>query len=229
MLPHDSQLCLDPRLRVSNLMIPKCKVMNSKKKPLWLTFNNFDVYGKSCTLFSFFLLRGWIFFLLLSPLPVGEKIMVMFKSGKYTILCILKKIFSFNSWISPLSLPTPHLPPKGDDLRQDQMTLQIIRFVDALWIKNGLDLRMSPYRCVSTGNELGMLEIVTAANTIANIQKGSGGYAGKIFSFSSQFNDIELIRLYHIYIVDENYFYFFVLVMNPHHKLIIITLRCIWS
>ena len=58
------------------------------------------------------------------------------------------------------------------------MTLQIIRFVDALWVKEGLDLRMSPYRCVSTGNELGMLEIVLGANTIANIQKGQSGYSG---------------------------------------------------
>lgn len=42
----------------------------------------------------------------------------------------------------------------------------------------GLDLRMSPYRCVSTGNELGMLEIVLGANTIANIQKNQAGYSG---------------------------------------------------
>ena len=53
--------------------------MNSKKKPLWLAFDNVD--------------------------PMGEKIMVMFKSG--------------------------------DDLRQDQMTLQLIRFVDKLWIAEG--------------------------------------------------------------------------------------------
>ena len=36
----------------------------------------------------------------------------------------------------------------------------------------------SPYRCDSTGNELGMLEIVTGANTIANIQKDQSGYTG---------------------------------------------------
>ena len=79
MLPSNSQLALDPRLRVGNLKIEKCKVMNSKKKPLWLAFDNVD--------------------------PMGEKIMVMFKSG--------------------------------DDLRQDQMTLQLIRFVDKLWIAEG--------------------------------------------------------------------------------------------
>ena len=59
----------------------------------------------------------------------------------------------------------------GDDLRQDQMTLQIIRYMDKIWRKEGLDLRMTPYQCVSTGDELGMLEIVTDSNTTAGIHK----------------------------------------------------------
>ena len=33
----------------------------------------------------------------------------------------------------------------GDDLRQDQLTLQLLRSMDALWRARGLDLRMSPY------------------------------------------------------------------------------------
>lgn len=36
----------------------------------------------------------------------------------------------------------------GDDLRQDQLTLQILGIMDGLWKEHGLDLRMSPYLCV---------------------------------------------------------------------------------
>lgn len=40
-----------------------------------------------------------------------------------------------------------------------------------LWKKGGLDLRMLPYGCVGTGNELGMIEVVKKSETTANIQK----------------------------------------------------------
>ena len=57
----------------------------------------------------------------------------------------------------------------GDDLRQDQLTLQILGLMDRLWKSEGLDLHMSAYRCISTGNEIGMLEIVGNSATLANI------------------------------------------------------------
>lgn len=59
----------------------------------------------------------------------------------------------------------------GDDLRQDMLTLQMIRIMDKLWKNEGLDLRMSPYGCISTEHRVGMIEIVLNAETIANIQK----------------------------------------------------------
>lgn len=48
----------------------------------------------------------------------------------------------------------------GDDLRQDTVTLQLIKVMDAIWRAEGLDLRLSPYRCLSTWHDGGMLEIV---------------------------------------------------------------------
>ncbi|EGG24544.1 phosphatidylinositol-4,5-diphosphate 3-kinase [Cavenderia fasciculata] len=63
----------------------------------------------------------------------------------------------------------------GDDLRQDILTLQILRTMDKFWKNGGLDLRLQPYKCVSTGDGIGMLEVVLNANTIANINKDAGG------------------------------------------------------
>lgn len=64
----------------------------------------------------------------------------------------------------------------GDDLRQDMLTLQMIRIMDRLWKNAGLDLRMNPYGCISTGNRVGLIEVVLNADTIANIQKEKGAF-----------------------------------------------------
>lgn len=65
----------------------------------------------------------------------------------------------------------------GDDLRQDMLTLQMLRIMDKLWKKEGLDLRMNPYGCISTENRVGMIEVVLNAETIANIQKEKGTFS----------------------------------------------------
>lgn len=94
--------------------------MSSKKKPLWLDFNN--------------------------PDPLSDiwfpNYQLMFKNG--------------------------------DDLRQDMLTVQLIRVMDTLWKDEGLDLRMSPYGVVSTGKELGVIELVRDSDTIMNIQQKNG-------------------------------------------------------
>jgi len=38
----------------------------------------------------------------------------------------------------------------GDDLRQDVLTLQMIRIMDRLWQSEGIDLKLSPYGCIAT-------------------------------------------------------------------------------
>uniref|UniRef100_A0A3B5QN21 phosphatidylinositol-4,5-bisphosphate 3-kinase n=1 Tax=Xiphophorus maculatus TaxID=8083 RepID=A0A3B5QN21_XIPMA len=65
----------------------------------------------------------------------------------------------------------------GDDLRQDMLTLQMIRLMENLWKKEGLDLRMIPYGCLSTGNKTGLIEVVKSSDTIANIQRNSSNSA----------------------------------------------------
>eukprot|EP00298_Acanthocystis_sp_HF-20_P016999 c21646_g3_i3.p1 GENE.c21646_g3_i3~~c21646_g3_i3.p1 ORF type:complete len:760 (-),score=319.23 c21646_g3_i3:167-2356(-) len=63
----------------------------------------------------------------------------------------------------------------GDDLRQDIVTLQMIRIMDKLWEAEGLQLRLNTYTVVATGDNMGMLEIVPNAVTYAKITKEAGG------------------------------------------------------
>ena len=67
--------CLDPKIVLRGLVPEKCKVMESKKQPLWLCFENAE--------------------------PGNSKYLTIFKDG--------------------------------DDLRQDQLTLQLIAFMDKVW------------------------------------------------------------------------------------------------
>lgn len=91
----------------------------------------------------------------------------------------------------------------GDDLRQDMLTLQMLRIMDKLWKREGLDLRMNPYGCISTENRVGMIEVVLNAETIANIQKEKG-----TFSATAAFRYIRLqISDYDIF--TYAYYYFF--------------------
>ncbi|XRB07167.1 phosphatidylinositol-4,5-bisphosphate 3-kinase catalytic subunit [Pycnococcus provasolii] len=73
----------------------------------------------------------------------------------------------------------PHLIifKSGDDLRQDILTLQMMRIMDRLWRKHDLDLRMNCYGCIATGFEVGMLEVVTNSETTSAISKAAGGAA----------------------------------------------------
>ena len=59
----------------------------------------------------------------------------------------------------------------GDDLRQDCVTLQILKIMDDIWFKEGLNLHMKPYKCAATWHDGGMLEIVHPASTTAQVQQ----------------------------------------------------------
>ncbi|EGD81356.1 phosphoinositide 3-kinase [Salpingoeca rosetta] len=58
----------------------------------------------------------------------------------------------------------------GDDLRQDMLTLQLISIMDQLWQEDGLNLQMNCYHCLSTGDMVGLLQMVTNADTLWHIQ-----------------------------------------------------------
>lgn len=64
---------------------------------------------------------------------------------------------------------------EGDDLRQDGLTLQMIRLMDKMWKDVGLDLEMLPYRTICTEAASGLIEVVLNSKTTAEIHKAAGG------------------------------------------------------
>ncbi|XP_023812142.1 phosphatidylinositol 4,5-bisphosphate 3-kinase catalytic subunit gamma isoform [Oryzias latipes] len=121
-LPNEFVLPFDPRVKAGKILLENCKVMASKKKPLWLEF---------------------------SPMP------------------------------SPISSsPVGIIFKEGDDLRQDMLVIQTLVIMDSIWQEKSLDLNLIPYGCIATGHNIGMIEIVRNAVTLAAIQKSFGGSAG---------------------------------------------------
>lgn len=84
----------------------------------------------------------------------------------------------FNSNTLPLKINfigsdgacVPAIFKSGDDLQQDMLTLQLVRMMDKLWLKEGLDLKMVTFDCVPTGHKKGMIELVSDAETLRKIQ-----------------------------------------------------------
>ncbi|XP_037945852.1 phosphatidylinositol 4,5-bisphosphate 3-kinase catalytic subunit beta isoform [Teleopsis dalmanni] len=134
---QSSQNPLNPSFRCKGVKPEKCKVMDSKMRPLWIVFENAD---HNC-----------------------NDIYIIFKNG--------------------------------DDLRQDMLTLQMLRVMDQLWKNEGMDFRMNIYNCISMERRLGMIEVVLNAETIANIQKEKGMFSatsafkkGSLYSWLKEYN-----------------------------------------
>ncbi|KAF6776665.1 hypothetical protein AHF37_03893 [Paragonimus kellicotti] len=109
-----SPLCLTERL--GKLIIDKCDVKRSKKRPLWIVWSNSDRLATHHHAYY----------------------QLIFKHG--------------------------------DDLRQDMLTLQILRVMDRIWKNEGMDMCLVPYGCLATGPEMGLIEAVRNARTVMSIQ-----------------------------------------------------------
>ncbi|EFC47585.1 phosphatidylinositol 3-kinase [Naegleria gruberi] len=57
----------------------------------------------------------------------------------------------------------------GDDLRQDQLIIQIINTMDTILKDNGMDLKLTPYRVLACGKQEGFLECVLPSTPFAKI------------------------------------------------------------
>merc|ERR1719379_3307127 len=81
---------------------------------------------------------------------------------------------------------------EGDDLRQDQLILQLIILMDSILQKYGLDLQLTPYQVCSLSTNDGFVEFVPDASNISTILKENN-------------NDIQqFFRTHHPYSGTEN-------------------------
>jgi phosphatidylinositol 3-kinase len=95
------------------------------------------------------------------PLPLNPRIEVtgiaaerssVFKSNLFPLLLW----FQSNSE----SGEYPIIFKNGDDLRQDQLVIQLFTLMDRLLRKENLDLKLSPYAVMATGTSEGMIQFV---------------------------------------------------------------------
>ncbi|CAG8689830.1 1933_t:CDS:2, partial [Dentiscutata heterogama] len=67
----------------------------------------------------------------------------------------------------------------GDDLRQDQLVIQIITLMDRLLRKENLDLKLTPYKVLPTGSDHGVMQFITSSS-LANVLSE---YNGSLLQF----------------------------------------------
>ncbi|KAL3279433.1 hypothetical protein HHI36_016944 [Cryptolaemus montrouzieri] len=78
------------------------------------------------------------------------------------------------NFLAPDRSIIPAIYKVSDDLQQDMLTLQMVRIMDKLWLKKGLDLKMVSFTCIPTGKKKGMIELVKNAETLRKIQVEHG-------------------------------------------------------
>ena len=113
------------------------------------------------------------------PLPLDPSISIVgchpeeslvFKSSLYPLLIHFK---------TPDGKKYPIIFKTGDDLRQDQLVIQIISLMDRLLRKENLDLKLSPYRILATSANAGVVQFVPSMSLAA----ASAKYKGSILAY----------------------------------------------
>ncbi|XP_053672857.1 phosphatidylinositol 3-kinase catalytic subunit type 3 [Anopheles nili] len=74
----------------------------------------------------------------------------------------------------------------GDDLRQDQLILQMITLMDKLLQKENLDLKLTPYRVLATSSKHGFMQYIDSV-TVAEVLNTEGS----IHNYFRKFNPFE--------------------------------------
>lgn len=59
----------------------------------------------------------------------------------------------------------------GDDLRQEQVAMQVIALAREIWREEGLGLWLRPYQILCVGDQAGLIEAVADAKSIDHIKK----------------------------------------------------------
>ncbi|KAI9884110.1 MAG: nuclear protein [Watsoniomyces obsoletus] len=108
------------------------------------------------------------------PLPLDPNVLI---TG-----CYPDESTVFKSTLFPLLIPFKTSDGRkysiifktGDDLRQDQLVIQIISLMDRLLQKENLDLKLSPYRILATGATAGAVQFVGSMSLAAASTKYRG-------------------------------------------------------
>jgi phosphatidylinositol 3-kinase len=105
------------------------------------------------------------------PLPLDPSVMIVgvypeetmvFKSSLFPIMITFK---------TSSGRKYPIIFKTGDDLRQDQLVIQIITLMDQLLQKENLDLKLSPYKILATGATAGAAQFVRSVSLQAITSK----------------------------------------------------------
>ncbi|EDN95446.1 hypothetical protein SS1G_11324 [Sclerotinia sclerotiorum 1980 UF-70] len=108
------------------------------------------------------------------PLPLDPSIMItgvdpsetnVFKSSLFPIMMTFKTTTKQKYQI---------IFKTGDDLRQDQLVIQIITLMDQLLQKENLDLKLSPYKILATGATAGAVQFVPSMSLQSIVNKFRG-------------------------------------------------------
>lgn len=108
------------------------------------------------------------------PLPLDPSVSIIgittdnaavFKSSLFPLLLHFKTSDGRNY---PIIFKT------GDDLRQDQLVIQIISLMDRLLRKENLDLKLSPYRILATSANAGVVQFIPSLSLAAASAQNKG-------------------------------------------------------
>lgn len=113
------------------------------------------------------------------PLPLDPSVSI--------VGCYPEESMVFKSSLFPLLVhfktsdgkKYPIIFKTGDDLRQDQLVIQIISLMDRLLRKENLDLKLSPYRILATSANAGAVQFIGSMSLAA----ASAKYRGSILAY----------------------------------------------
>ncbi|RMZ89715.1 hypothetical protein DV736_g3048, partial [Chaetothyriales sp. CBS 134916] len=121
------------------------------------------------------------------PLPLDPSVLItgiepdsamVFKSSLSPLLLIFK---------TTSTQPYPVLFKTGDDLRQDQLVIQIISLINSLLLADNLDLKLTPYRILATSPTSGLVQFISPSIALSAISS-SRTHRGSILSYLRSHN-----------------------------------------
>jgi phosphatidylinositol 3-kinase len=84
-------------------------------------------------------------------------------------------VISFPYLVSELNFALQIILKTGDDLRQDQLVIQLISLMDQLLKKENLDLKLIPYKVLALSLDDGILEVVPNAMSVSDVLSDYNG------------------------------------------------------